>query len=339
MFGAPLSALALCLIAIQIPRLAWAEPGKAAPCHLSKIAELPITVTPGNAVLVDGSIKDQPVRFQIDTGAELTTFDNAVFSRFGVANAGQELRMMGVGGESTAVRTKIPDLKIGNFDGGSMMLTVSATHFMGNGIYALLGQDFFGMFDLDIDLAKGRIGLFENNPCPTEPVYWATSFSEADLSVRPNRILVSIEINGTPARAIFDTGASTTLLSTTLVQRLGLNVNSPGMEKLDQGGRGIDMHSLAVYRYRFAELRIGDEVIKNPVLKVANLTPIKHNSALLDRLQDSNAPDTDAILGADFVKSHHIYIAPKDRKMYFTYNGGGIFSPPKDESAAAGSPQ
>jgi hypothetical protein len=299
------------------------------------LADLPVTVARNNAVLVNGSIKDEPVQFQIDTGAELTTLDSAVFSRFGVTNAGKEFKMMGVGGESSAVRTKIPDLKIGNFDGGSMMLIVSSTHFMPNGVYGLLGEDFFGFFDMDIDLAKGRIGLFGNNPCPTEPVYWATAFSEAELSVRPNRILVSIEINGTPARAVLDTGAGTTMLSTALVRRLGLKVDSPGMEKMQRGGRGIDMHRMDVYRYRFAELRIGDEVVKNPLLFIADLSPIKDHSATVRPIEDSNAPDSEAILGADFMKSHHIYIAPKDRKMYFTYNGGGIFSPPIDPSAQA----
>jgi hypothetical protein len=329
MFAIP--ALALCMIAAELlhPLLAHAE--APSPCHLVKLADLPVTVTSRNAVLVAGGIKEEPAKFLVDTGAAQTTFDGTVFTRFGVSRFGRELRVMGVGGETTAVRTKIPDLKVGDFDGGSLLLTVASTHFLPDGIYGLLGEDFFGQFDMDIDLAKGNIGLFEHNACPTEPVYWSKSFSEAEISARPMRVLVSIMVDGVPASAVLDSGAARTVISTALFGRLGLSPESPGVERAGVG-RGIDGHELTSYRYRFGELRIGDEAIKNPVLIVSNLAPVKFNSASVNRLADSNALDGDALLGADFLKSHHVYIAPKEGKMYFTYNGGGIFSPPTEET-------
>jgi hypothetical protein len=44
-------------------------------------------------------------------------------------------------------------------------------------------------------------------------------------------------------------------------------------------------------------------------------------------IQDSNQKDYDMLLGADFIKAHHIYIATRQGKMYFTYNGDGAIFP------------
>ena len=115
---------------------------------------------------------------------------------------------------------------------------------------------------------------------------------------------------------------------------MGLDQTSQGMEKAGFT-RGIDLHRMEVYRYRFAELSVGDEVIKNPILNVVNLSPVAKDNREGHGIQDDNAEGSDGLLGADFIKTHHIYLAPKDRKMYFTYNGGGIFSPPKEDPATA----
>ncbi len=333
MLRAGLSALALCIMALQLPQAALAD-DKGAGCRLVKVADLAVTVTPHNAVLVAGKIKGEDVQFQIDTGSNITIFDNAVISRFGVLNAGQDYKMTGIGGQSyNNIRTKIPGLMLGGYNAGDLSLLVSSTHFLSDGVYALLGEDLLEMFDLDIDLAKSTIGLFEHNSCSSEPVYWANAFSEADISVRDHHIFVTLELDGKPFEAVFDTGASRSMISTTVTKRMGIDENAPGMTKAGYA-TGIDAHKIDVHKYRFSELHVGDEVVKNPVLNVANLAPIKKDYNSANRLQESNDNSLQALLGADFIKQHHIYIATRSRKMYFTYNGGGIFSPPKDESAA-----
>jgi tetratricopeptide (TPR) repeat protein len=52
---------------------------------------------------------------------------------------------------------------------------------------------------------------------------------------------------------------------------------------------------------------------------------IRHSEMLV---MDGNIGDgsTDMILGVDFMLAHHMYIANSQRKLYFTYNGGRVFS-------------
>ncbi|TAM99459.1 MAG: tetratricopeptide repeat protein, partial [Rhodanobacteraceae bacterium] len=52
---------------------------------------------------------------------------------------------------------------------------------------------------------------------------------------------------------------------------------------------------------------------------------IQHSEMLV---MDGNFGDgsTDMVLGVDFMLAHHMYVANSQRKLYFTYNGGRVFS-------------
>jgi predicted aspartyl protease len=295
---------------------------------MAKIADLHVTVTPRNAILVDGSIKGQPAKFLVDVGTNGTVFDGTVFSQFGIPHDGKQARLTSETGESNAIIRTVPDLKFGNFVGDNLHWYIADHHFLPDGVYALLAGDFLQSFDLDLDLAHNTIGLYQHNTCHSEPVYWSQSFSEADLIVRDNRIFVAVELNGTATEALFDSGSSRTIISTRMTHRLGFDETAPGMTQANAA------HPGNFYTYRFSELKVGDEVIKNPLLYVRRSQVLKVDMRLSKTAQLAYDQRPDAYLGADFIKTHHIYLAPKDRKMYFTYNGGGIFSPPQDSSAA-----
>ena len=59
----------------------------------------------------------------------------------------------------------------------------------------------------------------------------------------------------------------------------------------------------------FASFKVGDEEIRNPRLRGGD-----------------TREGADMLLGADFFVSHRIYVSSTQRKMYFTYNGGRVFS-------------
>jgi hypothetical protein len=59
----------------------------------------------------------------------------------------------------------------------------------------------------------------------------------------------------------------------------------------------------------FSSFKVGDEEIRNPRLRVGD-----------------TREGTDMLLGADFFLSHRIFVSNEQRKVYFTYNGGPVFS-------------
>jgi predicted aspartyl protease len=315
--------------------LAALQAAQSAPCQLNKIATLPVSVSRANGVLVAGSIKGEPVQFEADTGTNETTFDASVISRFGLANEGQSVTGYGATGETAGIMANVPDVQIGNIKILTTSQLISRTHFLPDGVYALFGEDFFISYDLDLDLKNSVINLMAYDTCPGEPVYWSNTFSEADTPVRNGKIFVKVELDGKAATAILDTGASTSVVSWALARRIGINKDSAGVMTLGSA-RGIGNQALTEYGYRFSELHVGDEVVRNPFLRIFNLMPIKHDYSMA-HIQDTNLGEFDVVLGADFIKTHHIYITTQQGKMYFTFNGGGrIFpAPPESPSTTA----
>src|ERR1700720_4256846 len=123
-------------------------------------------------------------------------------------------------------------------------------------------------------------------------------------------------INGTKIRVMFDSGASTSMLSLKAAARAGVTPDTAGT--VDAGySRGIGRRTVKSYIAPFSSFKLGDgEEIKNTRLRIA----------------DVDLDEGDMLLGADFFLSHHIYIANSQRRVYFTYNGGPVFNLSKSVS-------
>ena len=100
-------------------------------------------------------------------------------------------------------------------------------------------------------------------------------------------------LNGTPIRVLIDTGAASTVLSLSLVRRLGLELVALGSTGGGAGGANLE-----VFEVRGAELRLG-EVVPRPTVLVA--MDLSHADAAL--VQQGAGP-VEAILGVDVYEAH-----------------------------------
>jgi hypothetical protein len=75
----------------------------------------------------------------------------------------------------------------------------------------------------------------------------------------------------------------------------------------------------------FQELVIGDETIKNAHLAVGDIFADNREDPDGRRLSHDFIARPEVILGADFARSHRIYISASQKKMYFSYVGGVMF--------------
>jgi hypothetical protein len=302
-------------------------------CQLSKVANLPVVVTPQNELLVGGGIAGQPVQFRIDTGSQLTVMDFPVRKRFGIYVIDDDDREMSVGGRVHYLWGTVPGFLLGDFPGGNVTLPIAPHQFLGGNVVGMIGQDMFGRFDVEFDLASQKIAWFNHNVCPGEPIYWSRSFSEADADTRGNQVIVTIMVNGTPARALLDTGMPGTVISWSLAHRVGVDKSSSGVVAAGQIN-GPDRHPIDRYQYRFSEFKFGDEAVRNPILYIANIFTNQVDITTAIRAPAAGIPDIDAIVGADFIRAHHIYLETLKGKLYFTWNGGSIFLRPATDSTA-----
>lgn len=315
------AAVAVCVLACR----AHAQ-GK---CELGKVAELPITMA-GLRPLITAQVNGKDARFLLDSGAFYSLMSTAVAADLNLKLSVSGMTINGVGGAARTWLTKVRDFAFLGTTFHDVEFLVSGSEVGSSGV---IGQNLLSHFDVEYDLAKGAIRLFEPQGCSrTKLAYWTggQGFSLMDINTieryNPHTIGVAY-VNGQKIRALFDTGAATSVLSLTAAGNIGIDVNAAGVKEAGYSS-GIGRGSAKSYIVPVASFKIGDdEEIKNTHLRVAGI-----------RLGDA-----DMLIGADFFLSHRIFVSNSQHKLYLTYNGGRVFNlaepdvpamPQKPEAAA-----
>ncbi|TAN02716.1 MAG: tetratricopeptide repeat protein [Rhodanobacteraceae bacterium] len=301
--------LAACaLLACAGPALATCTLAKYGTLSVEMIGERPTTLVKVNGVVT---------RFTIDTGAWFSFMSRANAEALGLkpVPAPFGFRMGGIGGSAIAEIATIKNLGILDTDLHNVDFVVGGSD-AGEGS---LGANLLDFADLEIDLAHGKVTLFKPDGCRKSALaYWVKdgdTYNVADLhpsyNLNDRRSFVDVTINGKTIRALLDSGAVATLLDRRAAKRVGIDLHGPGVRP---GGR---IHGLGEKTYQ-------SWIVPIDKFSVGTET-IQHSEMLV---MDGNFGDgsNDMILGVDFMLAHHMYIANSQRKLYFTYNGGRVFS-------------
>jgi predicted aspartyl protease/Tfp pilus assembly protein PilF len=280
-------------------------------CELGKIAELPITMA-GLRPLIDAQVNGKEAKFLLDSGAFYSVMSTAVAAELNLKLSASPITLGGVGGDTRTWFAKVQDFAFLGTTFHDVEFLVSGSEVGSSG---LIGQNLLSRFDVEYDLAKGAIRLFKPEGCSrTKLAYWAgQGFSLMDINTieryNPHTIGAAY-VNGRKIRAMFDTGASTSVLSLTAAQNIGIDINAPGVVEAGYAygiGRGMAKSYIAPV----ASFKIGDdEEVKNTRLRVA----------------DIRLGDADMLIGADFFLSHRVFVSNSQHKLYLTYNGGPVFN-------------
>jgi predicted aspartyl protease len=317
-----------------VASVALASAGSAAAessgCKFSRVAEWPVRVERGH-LITDGAINDRPVAVLLDTGAMHTLVlrpaaERLDLTRWGVNGA----RLFGVGGETTVSRTLVDEFRVGSFAQKKLQMIVAGEKDFGADV--LLGEDFFRHFDVEFDLAAGKVRLYRPEHCAsTLLAYWAgtgvgiVEFEAADDDHA--EIIVIVEVDGRPIRALLDSGASGSILDKTEAARMGVTPNTPGVVAAQARG-GIGSNSINSWVGSFKTFTIGNETIRDTRIVFADVF-----KGAAFRSTGSNIPTKvedlpSMLLGYDFLRSHRVLVAHSQRRIYFTYNGGPVFVRP-----------
>jgi predicted aspartyl protease len=221
----------------------------------------------------------------------------------------------GVGGDSNAESAEVGEFKIGGVTRKNWTMLVAGEQDPGDGIAAVLGEDFFQSVDVEFDLARDTVRLFRPGSCTGAALaYWASDGVheveiEAVNATRP-RVVVPVRVNGLQIVALFDTGAATSILNKAIAARLGLR---PGLarrrRRRQSWGAGKEM--IDVWIGPFESFQIGSAVIKTPAIVFGELGTLAQ-----------------MLLGMDFLRAHRLLVSHSQRKIYFTSNGGAVFQQP-----------
>lgn len=311
-----------------------------ADCNLSILEEFPVTVTKGNKFLIPATLDGHSTELAVDTGAEMSLLFDIVLDRLGIKYSSFSVlgESRGLGGTSEIGAVSLSEFKLGDISYGQMDMPVivpdksvqdarkkikSKTSFSAAGV---IGNNFLSNFDVEFDIAEHRIFILSQNHCKGLVQHWDGPFIAAPFrmsvpetdpttgGIRPRmpgdyKILVPITVNGQSAVATLDSGANTSYMTWEFASRLGISKDTPGVTKTEDTD-GVDGHPVAAYHYVFSTFTIGDETLSGVPVEIGDVSQ-----------GPRSGPTNIFLLGADFFAKNRVYIAYKERMIYFTpYN-------------------
>lgn len=283
-----------------------------------------------NQVLADGSINGQSVGIKLDTGSTRTLILRSAATRLGLTVRRTRAQMFGVGGETDLDVAYVNAFKIGEVERENWRMLVAGEQDRGGTVAVLLGEDFFRTFDIEFDLARRTVRLFQPKDCEGASLaYWVTDGAASIIAVEPidavrPKLTLTVRVNGHPVKALLDSGASTSVLSLREAAAAGVGPETPGVLFLGNSA-GLGRKLVATWAGPFQSVQIGDEVVSDTMLSFADLfrdATYRPKDSLVPRsIEDLPS----MLLGTDFLLAHRVLISHSQQKVYFTYAGGPVF--------------
>jgi predicted aspartyl protease len=317
--------------------LAFATTTAHAACQIQVLADLPLQPSPDRA-LVKGEVNGQPVVFILDTGAWASSMPFPDARKLGVKiDLSDQVTSEGIGGRVVTTFGHF-DLKLGQSVFPHEIMTVMSMPSLDNHAVALVGRELIGKRDLEIDLPSNEVRVEKVVGCSaSELAYWNKPYSQvrlqADGSEAP-AILVTVLLNGHAIPAELDSGSPQSIVTPDAARTAGVNLMQ-GSSNAEIGGVGA--RRVASEVVTFDSFTLGDETIKNAKLVVSEMW--KYNkldetgTRLGSHTHDMEEPRM--LLGADFLRAHHVLVANSMGLMVFSYMGGPVFDISQRQAAAS----
>jgi predicted aspartyl protease len=258
-----------------------------------------------NAPIVTLLANGMPVTMLLDTGAETTILTPGIAKRLGAQRPQVEFdrQLRGVAGSLQTSEVELHSFAIGGVAIPWRRVRVApinvASVFSGP-LDGVLGADSLNSFDIDLDLPNNRITLYSRQTCPGAAPAWTEPYvTMAAGRSKGDHLFFPVQLDGHKINAFVDTGAQSTVLSTSAALALGL---TPVLLARDRAAvlRGAGPEQLSGHVHRFARLEIGGEAIRNPEIIVADL----------------NLSDADLVLGIDIVRPWRIWLSYGAQKIF-----------------------
>lgn len=285
-------------------------------CHYVEIANLDVSYPKSHlSPAVHGAINGSPIDMLLDTGSGMTYLLRSDVEKLGMTPARTRAQAYGVGGNVSIFQVKIKDFAIGAAHVKNVSFPVIEA-LEDSALAGIVGDDFLLQYDVELNLGAKQVKLFQPEHCGDKGLaYWNPDAQTVPMQFEADskRPLIQVQINGVAIWALVDTGAANSALDLAAARRLGLDINSPGVTAAGKA-MGVGNEKRNVWNMTFDSFAIGDEVIQHPRISVMD--------------DGGNYPGRkphEMLLGHDFLRTHHVLLAPSQMLMYFSYSGGQVF--------------
>ena len=283
-----------------------------AECRLGRIAELPIAASQ-DGLIVEARINGEPARFNLDTGSATTVINTASIERLGLRSIrpdhglGALAVIEGLGGGVSARAVEAHSFDLGGLrarDYGFVAANLPVFSKSTQQPDGLLSTDLLAKYDIDFDLAAGRIRLYY----PMTDCSHPSAYMHGPLYMTPmlpgsdeRSPRIAVEIGGQSYVAVIDTGADRSLVFAPASRRLKAAVVT------DAVAVGLAGKRVRVSRTILPAMSVSD-------LEFGNFPALLS----LDTYGDIDHP-VDMLLGMDFVRAVHLWLSFSSRTVILQY--------------------
>ncbi|TFW34052.1 retroviral-like aspartic protease family protein [Massilia horti] len=306
LFAAGLALLPAALLAAE----------QAPQCTYVNVATLPIRFAGAGLVpAVDGTIDGTPATMLIDTGSDDTYLTRNATEKRGLALHMTGRYVSGIAGSSRLYWARLKDFGIGPAQSSRKIELPVIGHTTNTLSFdAIAGAPFLFQMDMEISLRDKELKLHRPQNCDdTYLPYWNEQSIvipfERGHGKSPNPHF-TVMLNGHKLEAMIGTGAHHTTLTLAAAKRLGINVDAPGVKRLNDLS-GVGAEHVAHWSAPIDTFSIGGEMIRGGEIGIVDSQ--SNNSA-------------DVVLGQDFLRAHRLLFAVGQRKLYLAYLGGDVFA-------------
>jgi len=310
--------LALAVTALHVLPASASEPPK--DCTLKQYATLPVTYYEGITV-IPVVIDDHPVQIKLETETAVSLIDEWAAKRLGLT---VKRFNSGVSNDQFREYTSIRALSLGDVQlkYKDILIEQSSTdkeRSIDRTPVGRLGMDFLGGVDIEIDLGHDRIKLFSTEHCPGAVVYWADQYDVVPMRQGAMKDLyLAMELDGKKLQTKLATGYTYSHVSSYVTKRLyGWDEDSydKGVQTWTENGE--------TEHYRIVALSSGDLKVSNSKVMLREIDGCRKNAHIA--IDSDGAAGFEACgnryplyLGQNVLKKLRLYLAAKERKIYFT---------------------
>ncbi|HTJ64094.1 MAG TPA: retroviral-like aspartic protease family protein [Alphaproteobacteria bacterium] len=295
--------------------------GEQKTCGLQRVAALDADISRG-ALLIKIKIEGRETWVRVDTGSPIGMIDKAFAQELKLPlRSAREGAFYDAAGKSARNFVVVHNLNLNGMVAEDVTFLVGGGSGGASDVGGVFGADFLSAYDVELDLAHGKLNLFTQDHCPGNVVYWTQDYDVVPFKIDGSlHATFMADLDGQTMRALLDTGATSTVLTSQVARhRFNFDPEAAGIKpdgSMYSGG-GTE---LPFYLHRFGSLTIGGVQIRNPELKIIadKTTRIIRDNTPKDPIQLGMTEETPLILGLNYLSKLRVYIAYGEHKVYFS---------------------
>ena len=283
-----------------------------AACDLVQIARVPLELK-NHLFIVPVTLNGHAIGMLLDTGARKSMLGEAAVQRLNLVRDPRSSLRSWVWVDSAQPDARIDSMSIGAAALSLNRLAVNS--FGGHQPFdGILGLDILRDYDLDIDGPKRVLTLYRIRRCEPAPPPWDEAAAPiAGFSTRTGWLKLPFKLNGVEGTGFLDTGASNTMITPQMAQRLGLT------DQELENNPMIKLHVIA-----------GDDTPSHVHWFEASRSVPRCQDTLMPMCwQRRRSPlggernFGEGVIGVDFLGTQRIWISVGTGRLYLAGNGGG----------------